>query len=108
MAAKPITDKMTKTAIYASLAETTGLTKAEISSVFDALEGLIAGCVTKKGVGEFALPGLLKIVTKDVPARDAYEKPNPFSPGETMMVKAKPASRSVKIRPLKKLKDYAS
>ena len=32
---------------------------------------------------------------------------NPFRPGETMDVKAKPASTSVKVLPLKKLKDMA-
>lgn len=105
--AKPIKEKMTKTAIYASIAESTDLSKADVGKVFEALEELIAGCVAKKGVGEFAIPGLLKIVTKDVAARPASERPNPFAPGEMMQVKAKPASRTVKIRPLKKLKDYA-
>ena len=34
--------------------------------------------------------------------------PNPFRPGETMDVAARPASVQVKVRPLKKLKDMAS
>jgi hypothetical protein len=33
--------------------------------------------------------------------------PNPFKPGETMDVAAKPASVRVRITPLKKLKDMA-
>lgn len=110
MAAKvsPITDKMTKSSIFASIAESTGLSKAEVTSVFDALEGLIAGSVHKKGFGEFTVPGLMKIVTKNVPAKPARKGvPNPFRPGELMDVAAKPATRSVKVRPLKKLKDYA-
>ena len=31
--------------------------------------------------------------------------PNPFRPGETMDANAKPASSSLKVLPLKKLKD---
>ncbi|MTI12200.1 DNA-binding protein, partial [Sansalvadorimonas verongulae] len=34
--------------------------------------------------------------------------PNPFRPGELMDVAAKPASIQVKVRPLKKLKDFAT
>ena len=33
--------------------------------------------------------------------------PNPFKPGEFMDVAAKPASTSVKVLPLKRLKDMA-
>jgi len=99
---------MTKSAVFASIAESTGLSKAEIASVFDALETLIAGSVQKNGIGEFTVPGLMKIVTKNVPAKPARKGvPNPFRPGELMDVAAKPATRSVKVRPLKKLKDYA-
>jgi len=103
-----IKEKLTKSQLYASLAESTGLSKAEITSVFDALEGLIAGSVQKNGFGEFTLPGLLKISTKNIPAKPARKGvPNPFKPGELMDTKAKPATRQVKVRPLKKLKDYA-
>jgi len=103
-----IKEKMTKSQLFANLAESTGLSKAEITSVFDSLEVLIAGSVQKNGFGEFTLPGLLKITTKNIPAKPARKGvPNPFKPGELMDTKAKPATRQVKVRPLKKLKDYA-
>ena len=48
----------------------------------------------------------IKVVKK--PAQRARKNvPNPFRPGETMDVTAKPASASVKVLPLKKLKDMA-
>ncbi|MFT4997669.1 MAG: nucleoid DNA-binding protein [Chitinophagales bacterium] len=103
-----IADKMTKSAMLASLSETTGLTKKEVGSVLDELEVLIERSVRKRGVGEFTVPGLLKVTTVKKPARKAKKNvPNPFKPGELMDVAAKPASIAVKIRPLKKLKEFA-
>ena len=50
----------------------------------------------------------MKIKVEKKPAQRARKNvPNPFRPGETMDVKAKPASASVKVLPLKKLKDMA-
>jgi nucleoid DNA-binding protein len=40
------------------------------------------------------------------PARKARPGVNPFT-GEEIMIAAKPASTTVKVRPLKKLKDMA-
>jgi hypothetical protein len=55
------------------------------------------------------MPGLLKISVVNKPATEArYGVANPFRPGETMDVAAKPASRRVKILALKNLKDMAS
>ena len=103
-----ISEKMTKSAILASLSDSTGLTKKEVASVLDELEVLIERSVRKRGVGEFTVPGLLKVTTVKKPARKAKKNvPNPFKPGELMDVAAKPASIAVKIRPLKKLKEYA-
>ena len=57
-------------------------------------------------MGEFTLPGLLKIKTVKKPARKARKNvPNPFRPGETMDIAAKPASTQVKVQPLKGLKE---
>ncbi len=62
-----------------------------------------------KGPGTFAIPGLVKIEKKKVPARPAPHKgvPNPFKPGELMDVAAKPASTKIKVRALKQLKAMA-
>lgn len=98
------TKPMTKSAIYSSLAESTGLSKKEITSVFDALSDLIAKEVGKKGPGVFNVPGLMKITVQHKPATKARKGINPFT-GEETTFKAKPARNVVKVRPLKGLKD---
>ncbi|UYM16818.1 HU family DNA-binding protein [Endozoicomonas euniceicola] len=106
--ASAIKDRYSKTQIIAEIADNTGLTRKEVGAVFDELSDLVERHVKKRGCGEFTLPGLLKIVTKKKPAQKARKGvPNPFRPGELMDVPAKPASTQVKVRPLKKLKEYA-
>ena len=101
-------EKYTKTQIVNEIAENTGLTKKEVSAVLDELGIVIERHIKKRAVGEFTLPGLLKIKTVKKAATKAKKGvPNPFRPGETMDVAAKPASTRVKVLPLKKLKDTA-
>ena len=63
-AGKPVS----KSEIYQSLAEATGLTRKQIGSVFDELTNLIQRDVSKKGPGVLALPGLVKIKRVSKPA----------------------------------------
>jgi nucleoid DNA-binding protein len=96
----------TKTEILNNLAAATDLTKKQIGDVFEALGAEIKKNLGPRGPGSFAIPGLLKIEKKKVPARAAKKGvPNPFKPGELMDTKARPASNKVKVRPLKNLKD---
>jgi nucleoid DNA-binding protein len=106
-AAAAITDKLTKSQIVASIADNTGLTKKQVGEVMDNIHSLIEGSIKKRGVGEFTIPGILKITTVKKPARKARKGINPFT-GEETVFKAKPASIAVKIRPLKKLKEFAA
>tara|TARA_Y100000588_G_scaffold66270_1_gene66625 strand:- start:386 stop:715 length:330 start_codon:yes stop_codon:yes gene_type:complete len=97
---------MTKTQMLANIAESTDLSKKQVASVFEALEGVIGRHVAKGAVGICTVPGLMKIKTVRKPAQKARKNvPNPFRPGELMDVAAKPASTRVKVLPLKKLKD---
>jgi nucleoid DNA-binding protein len=105
-AAKPIAERQNKTQMLAQISEATELSKKQVQAVLDELTNIIEGHIKKKGVGEFVLPGLLKIITVKKPATKARKGINPFS-GEEVMFKAKPASTSVKVRPLKKLKEMA-
>ena len=99
-------EKFTKTQLVNELVEKTELSKKEVSSVLDELGDIIERHVKKRAVGEFTLPGLLKIKTVKKPAQKARKNvPNPFKPGELMDVAANPASTKVKVLPLKKLKD---
>ena len=103
-----IQDKFTKTQILHTLSGNTGLTRKEVSSVLDELGELIERHIKKRGVGEFTLPGLLKIKAVKRPARPARKNvPNPFRPGEFMDIPKKPATTRVKVLPLKKLKEFA-
>ncbi|MCL6270224.1 HU family DNA-binding protein [Sansalvadorimonas sp. 2012CJ34-2] len=106
--AAAIKDKLTKSQILAEIAQNTDLTRKDVSNVLEELTVLIERHIKKRGCGEFTIPGLLKIVTKKKPAQKAKKNvPNPFRPGELMDVAAKPATVQVRVRPLKKLKEFA-
>ena len=96
----------TKTEIYNSMAERTGLSKKEIGDFFDALSDEIAANIGKKGPRVFQIPGLMKIVAVDKPALPKRQVRNPAT-GEMMWAAPKPASVTVRVRPLKKLKEMA-
>jgi nucleoid DNA-binding protein len=104
MAEKKVARPVSKSAMYQSLAEATGLTRKQISSVFDELTKLIQRSVSKKGPGVFALSGLFKIKRVTKPATKARQGRNPAT-GEPMMIKAKPARTVVRAQPLKALKE---
>ena len=97
----------TKSEIYAKIVEDTGLTRKDVAAVFDSLNGQIKKNLGSRGApGLFTVPGLLKMRVVKKPARKARKGvPNPFKPGELMDVAAKPASKVVKVSPLKGLKD---
>ncbi|MBL7225385.1 MAG: HU family DNA-binding protein [Desulfobacteraceae bacterium] len=95
---------MTKTEILNEIAGSTGLTKKQVSSVFDEFAILIERHIKKRSPGKLVFPGLLKIEVKRKPATKARKGINPFT-GEETVFKAKPARRAVKISPLKKVKD---
>lgn len=99
-------ESMTKGQILNDIAASTGLNRKQVGAVMDELELLIERSIKKGALGEFTVPGLMKITTVKKPARKARKGINPFT-GEETMFKAKPASIAVKIRPLKKLKAYA-
>lgn len=99
---------LTKSQIIAAISEDTELTKKDVTAVLDDLALLIERHVKRGAAGTFTLPGLLKVRKVRTPARRARKNvPNPFKPGETMDIPAKPASSKLKIVPLKALKDKA-
>ena len=94
----------TKSSMFQELAATTGLTKKQIGTVFDALTGFIQNQVGKKGPGVVTLPGLLKIKRVEKPATKAREGRNPQT-GATITIAAKPRRTVVKSLCLKALKE---
>lgn len=107
MPAKKSTEsKFNKTQILEHISASSGVSKKEVAAVLDSLAEVIQLHVNKKSVGEFVLPGILKISTVKKPAVKARKGINPFTK-EEVTFKAKPASTAVKVRPLKKLKEWA-
>lgn len=94
----------TKTEIFNRLAERTGLTKKQVAEFFDALSAEIEADIGKKGPRVFQLPNLCKIVAVDKPAQPKRQVRNPAT-GEMIWAAPKPASVTVRIRPLKRLKE---
>jgi nucleoid DNA-binding protein len=104
MATKTKNEKaMSKSEVTAALSESTGLTKAQVTSLFDSLASLVGKNIGTGGPGVFALPGLLKIKVIRKPATPARAGINPFTKQETTF-KAKPARNVVKLQALKSLK----
>jgi nucleoid DNA-binding protein len=97
-----------KTEVLTSIANKTGLAKKEVAAVLEALADQIQKSLGSRGPGVFAIPGLVKIEKRKIPAKPArFGVPNPFKPGELMDVPAKAACTKVKVRALKNLKAMA-
>ena len=100
--------KYTKTEILSEISANVNVSKKEVAAVLDELAVLIERHIKKRAVGEFTLPGLLKIKSVVRPARPARKGvPNPFRPGELLDIPRKPATTRIKVLPLKKLKEMA-
>lgn len=91
--------RLTQTEIINSLSETSGLKKAEVKGIFDALASLAAAEVKKNG--EFTVPGFGKLVKA---TRKAREGRNPAT-GAVIKI---PAKTTVKFRLGKAIKDAVS
>ena len=63
-----ISTKLSKSQVLTQISESTALTRKQVAAVFDELESLIERSIGKKGLGEFTVPGLLKITTVKKPA----------------------------------------
>jgi nucleoid DNA-binding protein len=103
---KPIKTAFNKSSLAAHVAEQSGVDAKSVKSVLAALESAMLLSVNKKGLGSFTLPGLLKVVVQNVPAKKKRMGKDPFT-GVERMFAAKPASVKIKTRALKKLKDAA-
>jgi nucleoid DNA-binding protein len=103
---KPIKDSFTKASLAIHLADRAGVEPKAAKALMAALEETVLASVHKKGAKTFTLPGLLKVVAQDVPAKKKRFGKDPFS-GEDKWFAAKPATVRLKVRPLKKLKEAA-
>jgi hypothetical protein len=74
-----------------------------VQKLLEILETVMKLHLSKKGPGQFVLPGVFKMTAVTKPATKPRTGKNPFT-GEEMVFKGKPARRVVKIRILKKFK----
>jgi nucleoid DNA-binding protein len=105
---RPVKETLTKTALINLLAEQNEIPRKTAAAVYATLENVLLGSVHPRGVGEFTLPGLLKVTLSKVPARRAGTLVRNPATGEMIKSAGKPASMRVKIRALSKLKAAAS
>lgn len=101
----PTSDKTrTKSEVFSIIADNTGLTRKQVSEVFEVTKHLIAKDLKKAGPEVVNLGGMMKVSVQRKPATKARKGTNPFT-GEPTIFKAKPARNVVKVRPLKALKE---
>merc|ERR1712007_349816 len=93
---------MTASAVYQSVAETTGLKSKDVKAAVEAIMGVASGELKKNG--SFKLAGMLNMKLKKKPATPARKGVNPFTK-EPCVFKAKPASKTVKVFAMQKLKE---
>ena len=102
----PTTKKktLTKSALLDAISDIVGpdLSKKHVKQVIETLVAI--GHKELKKTGTFVLPGFAKFVVVKKPARAARRGINPFTKEEQTFA-AKPASKSVRARPVKAIKD---
>ena len=106
--AKPATTKkakpLSKSEILNAISEAVGeeVSKKQVKEIVEAL--VATGHKELKKTGTFVLPGFAKFVVVKKPAKPARKGINPFTKQEQTFA-AKPASKSVRARPVKAIKD---
>ena len=93
---------MNRRELVLAVAERTGSDRKTADAAVAAVTDSIVAAVTKGDI--VAISGFAKFSRRVKPATKARKGVNPFT-GEEMMFKAKPASKTVKVTPLKAFKD---
>ena len=102
-AGKTLAKPLTRTETYRTVAEKTDLSRKDVVAVCDALTDVMVKSVKKHGTYNFL--GLMKMTLVKKPAvRGGKMVRNPFT-GDMVKQKPKPASRTIRVRPLKAVKD---
>lgn len=107
-ALRPVKEKLTKSAMINMIAEQNELPRKAVVAVLNSIEAIMMGSILPRGVGEFTLPGIMKVTLRKIPARKAGTLIRNPATGEMMKATAKPASVRVKVRALSKLKKAAT
>ena len=100
MAKKRSASELAKT-----MESTLGLEKGTGKKVLEFIQSQAIVDLRSSDYGAFELPGMIKVTTRFVDATPATTKKNPFKPGETINVPAKPPSTKIQVRVLKPFKE---
>ncbi|MFM7061298.1 MAG: HU family DNA-binding protein [Actinomycetes bacterium] len=93
---------MNRRDLVLAVAERTGSDRKSADAAVTAVTESIIAAVTKGDI--VSISGFAKFYRRTKPATKARKGTNPFT-GEEMIFKAKPASKTVKVTPLKAFKD---
>ena len=94
---------ISKSALVNAVVESAGdVTRKQVKAVLDALSDIAYKELRKAGI--FTMPGFAKFRVVKKPATKARQGINPFTKQPTTFA-AKPASKSVRARPIKAIKD---
>ena len=97
------TTAMSKSALVNAVVDETGdVTRKQVKAVIENLASIAYKELKKNGI--FTVPGFAKFRVVKKPATKAREGVNPFTK-QPMTFPAKPASKSVRARPIKAVKD---
>lgn len=97
--------RLTKQQLLGEIAYRTEITRRKAGEVLEALRDVV---IEQLGsAGSIVVPELAKFTLKQRAATPERQGKNHFT-GETVMIKAKPASKTVKTTALKALKDSVS
>jgi DNA-binding protein HU-beta len=96
--------KLSKSGIIQAVVDAVGdaTTRKQVKAAIEALTTVAYKELKKTGL--FVLPGFAKFVVVKKPARPARKGINPFTKEPTTFA-AKPASKTVRARPIKAIKD---
>merc|ERR1712194_100144 len=92
---------MTASGAYSAVAEKVGLKGKDVKGVFEAMMVVAADQLKKNG--SFKIAGAINLKLKKKKATAARKGINPFTK-EPCVFKAKPASQTVRVLPMKKFK----
>lgn len=95
---------LSKSALVNAVLEASGeeISRKQVKAILEAMASVGYKELKKNGI--FTVPGFAKFKVVKKPATKAREGINPFTK-EPMVYKAKPASKSVRARPIKAIKD---
>jgi nucleoid DNA-binding protein len=96
---------MSASGAYGAVAESAGLKPKDVKGAVEGILSLAAEQMKKSG--SFKLAGMLNLKLKVRPATKARKGVNPITK-EPCVFKAKPASKTVKAIPMKKLKEMVN